>query len=484
MWKPLTQVGREERMLELLLRIGVAGCYVGHGAFGVIGKEAWLPYFAVAGIGPDWAWRLMPLVGSIDILIGILCLLAPRPAFLGYAAGWAVWTALLRPLSGESLFETLERAGNYGVPIAFLIFAGVGAKPTIQWLRTIEIPRLGAADRRDIMLALRVTTATLLLGHGGLALQSKPLLVSHVQALGLPGQAVLVMGAFEVALAIAVAARPAAPLLLVILFWKLGTEALFPFTGAPFWEFVERAGSYIAPVALWTMVRAGTRQSVPVGAPAALAGIFLAGASVGAVSARSFDRAGSTADGSIPGPLTTLATFPVGTSNTDFTLADARAGGLVLACRHAITDRTRRDAQRVDFADPATQRVLSATGEAQARRLGEVIRSRRIPIGDVLASPYARTRDSAVLAFGRVEERRELFGGGQQKRRTIREWLSTPPSDATNRVLMTHQGVLYSALPGVERGSIREGDCVVVRPGGGSFTVLERMGPDEWEALR
>ena len=32
--------------------------------------------------------------------------------------------------------------------------------------------------------------------------------------------------------------------------WKVGTEALRPLAGEPIWEFIERSGSYAAPLAL------------------------------------------------------------------------------------------------------------------------------------------------------------------------------------------------------------------------------------------
>lgn len=31
---------------------------------------------------------------------------------------WCLWTALLRPLSGQGWWEFLDRAGNYGVRLA------------------------------------------------------------------------------------------------------------------------------------------------------------------------------------------------------------------------------------------------------------------------------------------------------------------------------------------------------------------------------
>ncbi|MEP7347422.1 MAG: hypothetical protein ABI877_19275, partial [Gemmatimonadaceae bacterium] len=80
-----------------ILRIGAASCFIGHGAFGLITKAAWLPYFAVVGIPESWAWRLMPVVGAVDVLAGMAVLFAPRGLPLVYMTVWALWTALLRP---------------------------------------------------------------------------------------------------------------------------------------------------------------------------------------------------------------------------------------------------------------------------------------------------------------------------------------------------------------------------------------------------
>ena len=68
-----------------ILRLSLAGCYAGHGAFGVITKAAWLPFFGVLGIPAPWAWRLMPWVGICDIAIGLGVLLWPCRAFLAWA---------------------------------------------------------------------------------------------------------------------------------------------------------------------------------------------------------------------------------------------------------------------------------------------------------------------------------------------------------------------------------------------------------------
>src|SRR5215216_704381 len=49
------------------LRLAVGACFIGHGAFGIITKADWLPFFAFTGI-PEWlAWRMMPVIGTMDI---------------------------------------------------------------------------------------------------------------------------------------------------------------------------------------------------------------------------------------------------------------------------------------------------------------------------------------------------------------------------------------------------------------------------------
>src|SRR5690349_4755581 len=115
--------------LEWVLRIGACLCFLGHGAFGVMTKEAWVPYFAVVGIGRESAFALMPVIGAVDIAMACLVLVRPVNAALVWMAAWAIWTASLRPLAGEPIWEALERAGNYGVPVA-LLFLGA---PRDSW---------------------------------------------------------------------------------------------------------------------------------------------------------------------------------------------------------------------------------------------------------------------------------------------------------------------------------------------------------------
>ena len=236
------------------LRVGAALCFIGHGAFGFITKAAWLPYFGVVGIPEAWAWQLMPIVGAVDVLAAMAVLFAPRGLPLAYMVTWATWTALLRPLAGESLFETMERAGNYGVPLAFAMLTAVQLNVR-GLLVPLTAPSTDPAVLARVMMVLRWTTALLLVGHGGLgAITGKPMLTAHYASIGLPEATTAIVGWFEFALAGLVLLRPMASVLLFVAAWKLATEWLFVVSGAPIWEFVERSGSYAAPLALAAMV--------------------------------------------------------------------------------------------------------------------------------------------------------------------------------------------------------------------------------------
>jgi hypothetical protein len=253
---PTFPASRELTIVHWILRLAVVAEFVGHGAFGILTKEAWLPYFGLVGI-PEWAaWRLMPVIGTVDIALGIVALFRPMPAALLYMAAWGSWTALLRPLTGEGWWEFLERAGNFGLPLAFLYWSRPGPRPG-DWLSAIEPRPIGPARAARLAWILRATTAALLIGHGGFgAFMQKAAWVDYFGAAGIAARAVqgasLVarLGWFEIALGLLILIWPATGVLVFAFVWKIGTELFRPIVGEPFWEFIERGGSYAAPLAL------------------------------------------------------------------------------------------------------------------------------------------------------------------------------------------------------------------------------------------
>lgn len=260
--------------LHRILRLATAFCFIGHGAWGIITKSGWVPYFTVANIPEKTAYHLMPLIGTLDISLGILILILPIRAAMLYMGIWAVWTALLRPLAHVPAeaggWEVLERAGNYGVPFSLLFLSGV-TKDIKSWFGRIKEPVLTQLRAQKLEWFLRITTALIVIGHGGFeAFKHKPMLIDHWRAIGLPlGNFdpilfITLVGWFEILLGVLVLIKPLRPILIFIFVWKIGTELLYPIHGPFLWnifEFIERAGSYGAPLALFYLI--GDRKKFP-----------------------------------------------------------------------------------------------------------------------------------------------------------------------------------------------------------------------------
>jgi len=83
-------------------------------------------------------------------------------------------------------------------------------------------------------------------------------------------------------------------------------------------------------------------------------------------------------------------------------IEDIKKGGHVIYMRHGITDIKGkiRNKTVIDLAKCDTQRNLSNQGRGQVKRIGAIIKSLQIPIGEVKSSPYCRTKDTAKAVFG------------------------------------------------------------------------------------
>jgi hypothetical protein len=248
----------KEQYIYYTLRIAAAMCFIGHGTFGIIIKPIWCNYFAVFGIGHGTAYQLMPILGTIDILIGLSLLVYPVRAIAGWLVIWGLITASLRPLSGEPFAELIERAGNFGAPLALLVLCGVEYNLS-SWFKKLTVPGSARPDKvKKLQLVLRYVAFLLLAGHGWLNLADKKSLLQQYTSLGFHNtqQVALIAGLTEIAMALLVLIKPIKPLLLVFIVWKVSTELFYPHWEA--FEWLERAGSYGTLLALWFTLDGGT----------------------------------------------------------------------------------------------------------------------------------------------------------------------------------------------------------------------------------
>jgi hypothetical protein len=211
------------------------------------------------GIPESWAWKLMPVVGSVDIILGTLALVAPMRAGLLYMGCWGFFTASLRPLAGEGWWEFLERSYNFGVPLLMLWVHSIGTRSP-SWFAVIsEVPRFTAAQAQTAQLVLRGIMASMLIGHGGFGLiMAKQNLLHFYEASGLGGIGLplptmrAAIGAFEMILGTLCLEVRVTAFFMFICVWKLVSEFLYVLAQAygAWWELMERGSSYAAPL-LW-----------------------------------------------------------------------------------------------------------------------------------------------------------------------------------------------------------------------------------------
>jgi hypothetical protein len=109
---------------EKILRLGIFGSFLGHGVFALGVKPGWIPYFTSVGITEAGATMLLPLIGVLDIAVAFAVLFRPLKAVLAWAAFWGFLTALIRPISGEPIWDFVERWANWAAPLALLALQG------------------------------------------------------------------------------------------------------------------------------------------------------------------------------------------------------------------------------------------------------------------------------------------------------------------------------------------------------------------------
>ncbi len=114
-----------DKKIEWILRVGVAGEFLGHGILAVLKKADWIAWTQkLAGFDLNTATMFIVAVGVLDIILAILVLTKPMKPVLLWMAFWGFWTALVRPLvatpafGGTSGLDFVERFANWAAPLA------------------------------------------------------------------------------------------------------------------------------------------------------------------------------------------------------------------------------------------------------------------------------------------------------------------------------------------------------------------------------
>jgi hypothetical protein len=165
---------------------------------------------------------------------------------------------------------------------------------------------------------------------------------------------------------------------------------------------------------------------------------------------------------------------------------ELRKGGYVLYIRHTSTDFSKNDQRMASFEDCANQRPLTDKGRDEARAIAGHLKRLGIPIDKVYASPFCRTVETAMLAFGKAEKTQEARGGplksdDPKRYDALRKLLAARPAPGQNNVISSHGNPFYAVFGAPY---LAEGEVAVVKPEGPSgYAVAGRIRLEDWPAL-
>lgn len=112
-----------DKKVEWLLRIGVAGEFIGHGLLAIGGKKDWIGWISqLTYASTSTATTLLLIVGILDVIMALIVLVKPIRPLLLWMAFWGFWTALVRPIVGAGWLDFIERSANWAAPLALYYF--------------------------------------------------------------------------------------------------------------------------------------------------------------------------------------------------------------------------------------------------------------------------------------------------------------------------------------------------------------------------
>ena len=165
-------------------------------------------------------------------------------------------------------------------------------------------------------------------------------------------------------------------------------------------------------------------------------------------------------------------------------VTELKRGGYVIYFRHTSTDFSQNDLQSKGYADCAHQRNLTAAGRAQARAIGDAIRTLKLPVEKVLASPMCRTMETARLIFGTAEPVPAMRGAAPSdpdRYAELKKLFATPYPPGANLAVASHGNPFYGAAG---PPYLAEGEGAVIRGlSNNDFEIVARIRVEDWAAL-
>ncbi len=109
------------KYLSYLLRLAIFLMFLGHGMIALKGNPGWLVYLETVGFSLEMSKKAIVAIGFLDLIVALVVLLKPLKPVVLWAFIWTFSTALIRPISGESIWAFVERGTNWIVPLVLYL---------------------------------------------------------------------------------------------------------------------------------------------------------------------------------------------------------------------------------------------------------------------------------------------------------------------------------------------------------------------------
>ena len=170
-------------------------------------------------------------------------------------------------------------------------------------------------------------------------------------------------------------------------------------------------------------------------------------------------------------------------------LKKLKKGGMVVYLRHTTTEVDYADQAdpELDLNDCSTQRKLSEQGIAEAEIIGAGFEANDIIIGKVITSDYCRAKDTAEIAFDRIDEVNSDLNFlpfedyTQEQLNTYHDRVAPMLSEGVeggNKVIVGHDDPFEGAT---NIYADPQGTAYVLEPkNGDSYNIIARLEPNDW----
>lgn len=114
----------QKNKTESILRIAIFTIFFTHGITALTTKT-FTGYLTLIGFSEPFALSVIPLIGLLDIFIGLIILIKPFKIVLIWASTWPLIPAIIELISSNSILDFVGSIPTWSIPLALLYLKGI-----------------------------------------------------------------------------------------------------------------------------------------------------------------------------------------------------------------------------------------------------------------------------------------------------------------------------------------------------------------------